>query len=78
MKKYETSSGVPCTEKENALIESLKRLAKRWEKDGGKLMLFSANGRLCVLKNYRHEPRTFDDCHVETIYGIENDGGTED
>lgn len=75
MKKYETSSGVPCTDKENALINSLKRLGKKWWEDGGDLILFSANGRLVVLKGYKYEPNTFDDCMVESIDGINNDGG---
>ena len=75
MKKYETSSGVPCTDKENALINSLKRLSKKWYEDGGDLTLFSASGRLVVLKGYEYEPNTFEDCTVETIYGITNDGG---
>lgn len=73
--KHETLSGVPCTDKENALIDSLKRLAKKWEKDGGELSLFSNNGCLVVLKGYDYEPDTFNDCIVETIYGITNDGG---
>lgn len=73
--KYETYSGVPCTDKENALIDSLKRLAKKWHQDGGDLTLFSASGRLIVLKGYDYEPHTFNDCAVEIIYGITNDGG---
>lgn len=73
--KHETLKGVPCTDKENALIDSLKRLAKKWGKDGGNLSLFSNNGSLVVLKGYDYEPDTFNDCIVETIYGITNDGG---
>lgn len=73
--KHETWVGVPCTDKENALIDSLKRLAKKWEKDGGNLGLFSNNGSLVVLKGYDYKPGTFEDCIVETIYGITNDGG---
>lgn len=76
--KYKTYAGVPCTDKENALIDSLKRLAKRWEKDGWNLMLFSASGVLTVLKGYDFEPGTFNDCTVQSIYGINNDGGTGD
>ena len=75
MKKHYTEAGVPCTDKENALINSLIRLAKKWGKDGGNLMLFSASGRLNVLKGYDFEPGTFDSCCVETIDGINNDGG---
>lgn len=73
--KYETYSGVPCTDKENALIDSLKRLGKKWYNDGGDLILFSQSGSLVVLKGYEYEPGTFGDCIVETIYGITNDGG---
>lgn len=73
--KHETWAGVPCTDKENALIDSLKRLAKKWDNDGGNLSLFSHNGSLVVLKGYDYEPGTFNDCIVETIYGITNDGG---
>lgn len=48
--KYQTGSGVECTAEENKLIDSLKRLAKRWKKEGKDLMLFSRSGSLCVVK----------------------------
>lgn len=76
MAKYETDKGVPCTPEEEKLIDSLKRLAKKWEKYGSDLMLFSFAGSLCVVK----ESEVDDDRHISpaivtTIYGITNDGG---
>lgn len=73
--KYKTSTGIPCTDKENALIDSLKRLAKKWEKDGDDLILFSQAGILVVLKGFHYENGTFEGSIVENIYGITNDGG---
>ncbi|MCM1611660.1 hypothetical protein [Phocaeicola vulgatus] len=34
MSKYQTEAGIECTPEEDKLIDSLKRLAKKWEKDG--------------------------------------------
>ena len=34
MSKYETRAGIECTEEECKLIDSFKRLAKKWKKDG--------------------------------------------
>jgi len=48
--KYFTNSGIPCTEEETRLIDSLERLSKRWEKDGKDLMLFSWAGSLKTEK----------------------------
>lgn len=41
MAKYETPTGVPCTPGEEKVIDSLKRLARKWKKDGKDLQLFS-------------------------------------
>lgn len=49
MKQYETKAGIECTPEECKLIDSLNRLAKRWEKDGERLWLYSANGSLHVM-----------------------------
>lgn len=35
--KYFTDAGIECTPGECKLIESLNRLAKKWEKDGKRL-----------------------------------------
>lgn len=32
MSKYQTEAGIECTPEEDKLIDSLKRLAKKWEK----------------------------------------------
>lgn len=37
--KYYTEAGVECTPEECKLIDSLNRLAKKWEKDGKRLWL---------------------------------------
>lgn len=42
--KYFTDAGIECTPGECKLIESLNRLAKKWEKDGKRLWLYSASG----------------------------------
>ena len=73
--KYFTNSGIPCTEEETRLIDSLKRLSKRWEKDGEDLMLFSWAGSLKVVKKSAINDRHFEDAIVEDIYGITNDAG---
>ena len=44
--KYFTDAGIECTPEECKLIESLNRLAKKWEKDGKRLWLYSASGVL--------------------------------
>lgn len=44
--KYFTDAGIECTPGECKLIESLNRLAKKWEKDGKRLWLYSASGVL--------------------------------
>lgn len=78
MPNYETTSGVPCTEQENALIRSLERLAKRWEKDGKDLMLFSWAGSLYVVKKSCIDDKDFTQGCVALIQGITNDGGDPD
>lgn len=49
MSKYQTEAGIECTPEECKLIDSLKRLAKKWEKDGKRLWLYSASGSLHVM-----------------------------
>lgn len=75
--KYETINGVQCTPEENSLISSLERLARRWEKDGKDLMLFSWAGSLVVLKKSEIGKHT-EDAVVARILGIPNDGGDPD
>ena len=78
MAKYETRTGVPCTQAEDKLIDSLKRLAKKWQKDGTDLILFSWSGSLVVAKMSADTTGHFEDAVVESIYGISNDGGDPD
>ena len=44
-----TEAGVKLKKKEINLINALKRLEKRWEKDGKDLWLFSASSTLYVM-----------------------------
>lgn len=76
--KYQTEGGVECTAEENKLIDSLKRLAKRWKKEGKDLMLFSWSGSLCVVKKSCSDTDIFSRGVVEYIEGITNDGGDPD
>ncbi len=76
--KYQTEGSVECTAEENKLIDSLKRLAKRWKKEGKDLMLFSWAGSLCVVKKSCIDMDIFSQGVVEYIDGITNDGGDPD
>ena len=78
MAKYETRTGVSCKPEEEKLIDSLKRLAKKWAKDGNDLILFSWSGNLMVAKMSADTTGHFEDAVVESIYGITNDGGDPD
>ena len=79
MAQYYAGDGTPCTKEENSLIDSLKRLAKRWAKDGKDLMLFSfANNSLYVCKKSCVNDDSFYDGAVESINGISHDGGDPD
>lgn len=49
MSKYQTEAGTECTPEEDKLIDSLKRLAAKWEKDGKRLWIYSASGSLHVM-----------------------------
>ena len=79
----QTQAGIPLTEEEIALVKSLRRLAKKWEKARTRLWLYSASGQLCVMLgegNGNPHPETTGqgynlDNLVETIEGIHNDGG---
>lgn len=85
MSKYQTRAGVDCTPEECKMIDSLKRLAKRWEKDGSRLWLYSASGTLHVMMygdtDYNPTPELEQgggsniDNSITTIDGIVNDGG---
>lgn len=85
MSKYQTEAGIECTPEENKLIDSLKRLAKKWGKDGKRLWLYSASGSLHVMMHgdtdYNPTPEftQYGGSNVEnsvtTIDGILNDGG---
>lgn len=85
MSKYQTEAGIECTPEEDKLIDSLKRLAKKWEKDGKRLWLYSASGSLHVMMHGDTKdnptPEFTDlggsniDNSITTIYGILNDGG---
>jgi hypothetical protein len=74
-----SKSNVELTINEKRAIESLKALARRWPKS---LWLFSASGTLCVMKKntmgkrvYLDSDGTDPDYKVDTIQGIDNDGG---
>lgn len=60
MSKYRTKAGIECTEEECKLIDSFKRLAKKWKKDGKRLWIYSASGTLHVMMhgdtNYNPTP----------------------
>lgn len=83
--KYFTDAGIECTPEECKLIESLNRLAKKWEKDGKRLWLYSASGVLTVMMHGDREDNpipemlpnagTNPDNIITTISGIGNDGG---
>lgn len=80
-----TEAGVECTPEECKLIDSLNRLAKKWEKDGKRLWLYSASGVLTVMMHGDREDNpipemlpnagTNPDNIITTILGIGNDGG---
>lgn len=85
MSKYQTETGIECTIEECKLIDSLKRLAKKWEKDGKRLWLFSASGTLHIMMHgdtdFNPEPH-FEKSggmnyknSVTIINEIPNDGG---
>lgn len=67
------------------LIDSLNRLAKKWEKDGKRLWLYSASGVLTVMMHGDREDNpipemlpnagTNPDNIITTVLGIDNDGG---
>lgn len=73
------------TPEECKLIDSLNRLAKKWEKDGKRLWLYSASGVLTVMMHGDREDNpipemlpnagTNPDNIITTISGIGNDGG---
>lgn len=85
MSKYQTEAGVECNPKECKLIDSMKRLAKKWKNDGKRLWLYSANGSLHVMMygdtedNPTPELTQYGGCNIENsidiIEGIPNDGG---
>lgn len=78
--KYETNSGIPCTPEEEKLIDSLKRLGRKWRKNGKRLMLFSWAGDLCVIMmdNDGYIGEKASDNLITSIDGIPNDGGDPD
>lgn len=78
MAKYETRTGIECSEKECKIIDSLKRLARKWDKDGDDLILFSWSGDLVVAKLSADNTGHFEDAVVAVINGITNDGGDPD
>lgn len=74
-------SDLPLSKEEQNAISSLKRLAKRWPKS---LWLFSASGSLHVMQKDSEGRRKMlarigtgvdQEYIVETIRGIDNDGG---
>jgi hypothetical protein len=85
MSKYQTEAGIECTPEEDKLIDSSKRLAKKWEKDGNRLWLYSASGSLHVMMHGDTEDNPTPeftksngsniDNSITTIDGIKNDGG---
>lgn len=83
--KYRTDAGTDCTPEECKLIDSLKRLAKKWERHGERLWLYSASGTLYIMMHGDREDNpvremnpnfgTNQDNIITTIEGIDNDGG---
>lgn len=70
---------ITLTKEEKAAIAALKRLARKWPE---RLWLYSASGELHVMVKIEGERVTLGsgkgmdpDFIVETINGIENDGG---
>lgn len=61
--KYFTDAGIECTPEECKLIESLNRLAKKWEKDGKRLWLYSASGVLTVMMHGDREDNPIPEMH---------------
>ena len=76
--KYTAGDGTPCSPEECKLIDSLKRIARKWQKTGKDLMLFSFAGSLYVVKRSRIDDKDFYQGAVELISGITNDGGDPD
>lgn len=85
MKTYSTEAGVECTPEENKLIRALERLARKWEKDGKRLWLYSGSGSLYVMMHgdidSNPTPEMLDtkglnpENQITTVLGIVNDGG---
>ena len=84
MNKYQTRAGIACTPEECKLIDSLKRLAKRWERDGKRLWLYSASGTLYVMMDGNNEDNLTSEFtknggvnpdNIITAIDIANDGG---
>lgn len=85
MSKYQTEAGIECTPEECKLIDSLKRLVKKWKKDGKRLWLYSASGTLHVMMHGNTEDNPIPEFtqyggsnienSVTIIDGILNDGG---
>lgn len=85
MKQITFKAGIECTEEECKLIDSFKRLAKKWKKDGKRLWIYSASGTLHVMMhgdtNYNPTPEftQYGGSNIENsitiIDGIPNDGG---
>lgn len=85
MSKYQTDAGIECTPEEDKLIDSLKRLAKRWKKDGSRLWLYSGGGTLYVMMHGDREDNPVSEMNtnygtnpeniITLISGIGNDGG---
>lgn len=85
VKKYEDESREDEEEEECKLIDSFKRLAKKWKKDGKRLWIYSASGTLHVMMhgdtNYNPTPEftQYGGSNIENsitiIDGIPNDGG---
>ena len=77
--RYFAGNGTPCTEEEEKLIDSFRRLAKKWEKNGCDLMIFSyANNGLYVVKKSCINDNDFYNGAVIMIDGITHDGGDPD
>lgn len=85
MSKYQTEAGIECTIEECKLIDSLKRLAKKWKKNGKRLWLYSASGTLHVMMvggtkdnptpEFTRSGGSNYDNSITDISGIPNDGG---
>lgn len=85
MKTYQTTAGIELTPKQCECVNELKKLARKWKKDGKGLWIFSGSGALHVMlegdteQNPEPEKSSNGGANpnnsITIISGITNDGG---